>query len=70
MTTWTYKQWGALIGALVMFSIALVGFGETALVAIFGIIGYFVGKFLDGELTVQDVQQRAQGLQQRVQGRG
>ena len=70
MTTWTYKQWGAVIGALVMFSIALVGFGETALVAIFGVIGYFVGKFLDGELTVQDIQQRAQGLQQRAQGRG
>ena len=60
MTTWTYKQWGALIGALLMFSIALVGFGETALVAIFGVIGYFVGKFLDGELDVQDIQQRAQ----------
>lgn len=70
MSTWTYKQWGALIGALVMFSIALVGFGETALVVIFGVIGYFVGKFLDGELTVQDIQQRAQGLQQRAQGRG
>lgn len=70
MSTWTYKQWGALIGALVMFSIALVGIGETALVAIFGVIGYFVGKFLDGELTVQDIQQRAQGLQQRAQGRG
>jgi uncharacterized membrane protein len=60
MTTWTYKQWGALIGALVMFSIALVGIGETALVVIFGVIGYLVGKFLDGELDVQDIQQRAQ----------
>ena len=61
MTTWTYKQWGALIGALVMFSIALVGVGETALVVIFGVIGYVVGKFLDGELNLQDIQQRAQG---------
>ena len=52
-----------------MFSIALVGFGETALVVLFGVIGYFVGKFLDGELDVQDIQQRAQGLQQRAQGR-
>ena len=60
MATWTYKQWGALIGALVVFSIALVGIGETALVVIFGVIGYFVGKFLDGELNVQDIQQRAQ----------
>ena len=61
MTIWTYKQWGALIGALVMFSIALVGLGDTALVVIFGVIGYFVGKFLDGELNLQDIQQRAQG---------
>ncbi len=60
MSTWTYKQWGALIGALLMFSIALVGFGETALVVIFGVIVYFLGKFLDGELDVQDIQQRAQ----------
>jgi len=50
-----------LIGALVVFSIALVGIGETALVVIFGVIGYFVGKFLDGELNLQDIQQRAQG---------
>lgn len=61
MATWTYKQWGALIGALVVFSIALVGIGETALVVIFGVIGYFVGKFLDGELDLQDVRERAQG---------
>lgn len=61
MSGWTYKQWGALIGALVMFSIALVGFGETALVAIFGAIGYGVGKFLDGELDLQGIQQRVQG---------
>jgi len=49
-----------LIGALVVFSIALVGIGETALVVIFGVIGYFFGKFLDGELNLQDIQQRAQ----------
>ena len=61
MATWTYKQWGALIGALVVFSIALVGIGETALVVIFGVIGYFVGKFLDGELDLQDIRARAQG---------
>ena len=60
MATWTYKQWGAVIGALIVFSIALVGVGETALVVIFGVIGYFLGKFLDGELNLQDIQQRAQ----------
>ena len=60
MATWTYKQWGAVIGALIVFSIALVGVGETALVVVFGVIGYFLGKFLDGELNLQDIQQRAQ----------
>ena len=65
----TYKQWGALIGALVAFSVALIGLGETVWVVILAVIGYFVGKFLDGELSVQDIQQRAQGLQQRAQGR-
>ncbi len=67
MATWTNKQWGALIGALVVFSIALVGWGDTAMVVIFGVIGYFVGKFLDGELDLQDIQQR---VQQRTRGGG
>ena len=60
MINWTYKQWGAVIGALIMFSIALVGFGETALVVLFGVAGYLVGKFLDGELDIEDVRGRAQ----------
>jgi hypothetical protein len=64
MINWTYKQWGAVIGALVMFSIALVGIGETALVVLFGIAGYFVGKFLDGELDVEDVRMRVQRRRQ------
>lgn len=66
MITWSYKQWGAVIGALIVFSIALVGIGETALVVIFGVVGYFIGKFLDGELDLQDIQQRAQGRDRRV----
>jgi len=45
----------------VVFCIALVGFGETALIVLFGVIGYFVGKFLDGELDVEDIRNRAQG---------
>ncbi len=60
MATWTNKHWGALIGALVVFSIGLIGFDETALVVLFGVIGYFVGKFLDGELDVEDIRNRAQ----------
>lgn len=60
MATWTNKQWGALIGALVVFSIALVGWGDTALVVIFGVVGYYIGKYLDGELDLQDIRDRAQ----------
>ncbi len=60
MATWTYKQWGALIGALVAFSIGLIGFDETILVVLVGVICYFVGKFLDGELDVEDIRNRAQ----------
>jgi uncharacterized membrane protein len=55
MIHWINKQWGALIGALVMFSIALVGFQGTALVVLFGVLGYFVGKFLDGDLDLEDI---------------
>ena len=58
---WTNKQWGAVIGALVVFSMALIGFEETIVVVLFGIAGYFVGKFLDGELDLQDIRDRAQG---------
>jgi hypothetical protein len=43
-----------------VFSIALIGLGATALVVLFGVAGYFVGKFLDGELDVEDVRERAQ----------
>jgi uncharacterized membrane protein len=60
MITWTNKQWGALIGALVVFCVALIGLGATALVVLFGVAGYFVGKFLDGELDVEDIRDRAQ----------
>lgn len=60
MITWTNKQWGATIAALIAFSIALVGWGDTAFVVIIGVIGYFIGKFLDGELDLRDIQRRAQ----------
>jgi uncharacterized protein YcfJ len=61
MATWTNKHWGALIGGLVIFLIALLGPGEAALVVIFAIIGYFIGKYLDGELDTEDIRARAQG---------
>ena len=61
MATWTNKHWGALIGGLVIFLIAVYGIGVAALVVLFAIIGYFVGKFLDGEIEVEDIRDRAQG---------
>jgi uncharacterized membrane protein len=64
MIHWTNKQWGALIGALVMFSIALVGFQGTALVVLFGVLGYFVGTFLDGDLDLEDIRERSQRRRQ------
>jgi uncharacterized membrane protein len=62
MNTWTNKQWGAVIGALVLFSMFLIGFSATLAVVVFGILGYFIGKFLDGELNLEDIRDRAQRL--------
>lgn len=64
MTNWTNKQWGALIGFLVAFTIALVGFDEAALVALAAVVGYFVGKYLDGEFDLEDIRERARGRRQ------
>jgi hypothetical protein len=61
VVTWTNKQWGALIGGLVVFLIAIIGLGPTALVVLAAVLGYFIGKFLDGEIDVEDIQARAQG---------
>lgn len=58
---WANKHRGALIGALVVISGALIGIGLTALAILAAILGYFVGKFLDGELSLQEIQDRAQG---------
>ena len=60
MIDWSNKQWGAVIGALAMFSMFLLGFSATIVVVLFGILGYFVGKFLDGELDLEDIRDRAQ----------
>jgi hypothetical protein len=60
MVTWTNKHWGALIGALLLLVIVWLGFGAAALVVLGGVVGYFVGRFLDGELDFSDIQRRAQ----------
>ncbi len=61
MVTWTNKQWGALIAGIVVFLIAIIGVGEAALVVLAAILGYFIGKFLDGEIDTEDIRARAQG---------
>lgn len=61
MENWTNKQWWALIGGLAAFLVFLIGFQETAVVALFAIAGYFVGKYLDGEIDFEDIRARAQG---------
>jgi membrane protein YqaA with SNARE-associated domain len=65
MVTWTNKHWGALIGAIVLLVISWLGLGAAALVVLGGVIGYFIGKFLDGEIDVEDIRERAQGRRLR-----
>jgi len=61
LATWTNKHWGALIGGLVIFLIAEIGPGPTAFVVIFAVLGYFIGRYLDGEFDLEDIRSRAQG---------
>lgn len=67
METWTNKQWGALFGALVVLLVVTIGAGDAAVVVVGGVVGYFVGKFLDGELDLEEVRARAQGRDARAQ---
>jgi uncharacterized protein YcfJ len=60
MVTWTNKHWGAFIGALLLLVIVWLGLGAAALVVLGGIVGYFVGSFLDGDLDLSDIQRRTQ----------
>ena len=63
MANMAYKHLGVLIGALVVFSMFVIGFEETLVVVLFGIIGFFIGKYLDGEIDPEDLRARAQGRQ-------
>lgn len=65
MINWTNKQWGAVIGVLLVFLAGVIGIGLTAIAVLFGIAGYFIGKFLDGEIDVEDIRERAQGRRLR-----
>ena len=61
MANWTNKQWGAVIGLVLVFLIGTIGWGLTALAVLIAIVGYFIGKFLDGEVDLEDLRARAQG---------
>lgn len=62
---WSFKQWGALVGGILVFLIIFLGFGSAALIAAGAIIGYFIGQFLDGDLDLEEVRNRAQGRGRR-----
>lgn len=64
MINWTNKQWGALIGAIATFLIIVIGLDKTALVALIGVLGYLVGKFLDGDFDIEDIRERSQRRRQ------
>ncbi len=61
MNTWSYKQIGGLIGAVAILIWVWLGFGEMVAVILGGVVGYFVGSFLDGTLDLSEIQQRARG---------
>lgn len=58
---WSSRHWGAIIGVVLIVLIAAVGAGYTALAIIAGVIGYFAGKFVDGEISSEEIRDRAQG---------
>lgn len=60
MSGWTNKHYGAAIGVLLIVLISIIGLGPTALALIFGVLGYFIGSFLDGEFDLEDIRERAQ----------
>jgi hypothetical protein len=50
-----------VIGIVLVFLLVIIGPGYTALAILVGIIGYLIGKFLDGEIDLEDLRARAQG---------
>ncbi|MBA2534439.1 MAG: hypothetical protein H0V21_05475 [Rubrobacter sp.] len=50
---------------LAVLLVYLVGLGPAAVVTLGAIAGYFVGKYLDGELDVEEIRARAQGRSER-----
>jgi hypothetical protein len=61
MPALSYREWGAVIGVVLVVLGAWLGVGITAVAIVCGIIGYLVGRFLEGELDIGAIQQRARG---------
>lgn len=59
LATWNYREWGAIIGVALVIISALLGVGIAALAVIGGLVGYLIGRFMEGELDLSSVQERA-----------
>jgi uncharacterized membrane protein len=66
LTDWSYKHWGALVGAILVILGVTLGPGITAIIILFSLGGYLVGRFLDGELDLQELQERVQQRRNRL----
>ena len=59
MPVLTYREWGAIIGVVLVVIGIWHGAGAAAIAIVGGIIGYLIGRFLEGELDLGDLQERA-----------
>ncbi len=59
MPVWSYREWGAIIGVVLVVIGIWLGVGDAAIAIVGGIIGYLIGRFLEGELDFGDLQERA-----------
>lgn len=69
MSRWSNKQYGAVAGFLLIVLVSVIGLGTTALAIVFGVLGYFIGSYLDGEFDLEDIRVRAQNSVGGGQGR-
>mgnify|MGYP000069493615 CR=1 FL=1 len=69
MNGWSNKQYGVLIGVLLVVLVSVIGLGATALAVVFGVLGYFIGSYLDRDFDLEDIRDRTQGNRTGGQGR-
>ncbi|WP_273844067.1 hypothetical protein [Rubrobacter calidifluminis] len=66
MSSFSYREWGAIIGVGLVIVGSTLGVGITVVAIILGIVGYLVGRFLEGELDVEEIQERVRGRSNRL----